>query len=67
MSLDDRLGDLRGSRRVELVLGLRLERAEVARNEDVLERAVRDLDACVEAEDPCLVERLAGRVVLLPE
>jgi hypothetical protein len=66
MSLDDGLGDLPDSRRLELVLGLRLERAEVVRNEDVLERALRDLDACLEAENACLVERLAGRVVLLP-
>src|SRR5204863_7802961 len=53
-------------RGVVLLLGLRLERAAFARDEQPLEGAIRNGQASVEPENTRLVEGLARRVVLLP-
>src|SRR5207244_523907 len=67
MALDHALLDLAEPGRVVLLLGLRLERAVLAGDQQpgVL-AAVRRRGGAVEAQDVGLVEGLAGRVVLLP-
>src|SRR5436305_7144992 len=65
VSLDDPLEDLADPGDVVLLLRLRLERAELARHERPLERAVRHRDRPAIAEHVRLVESLAPRVVLL--
>ena len=66
MSLNHRFRYLANSARVELLLGLRLGRTALARHKHVLEGAEGDGALAAETQDACLVERLAGRVVLLP-
>src|SRR5262245_46610875 len=51
---------------VELLLRLRLERAELARDQRIPVCTVGHADGTAHAEDVGLVERLARRVVLLP-
>src|SRR5207244_9936964 len=65
VALDHPLGDLAKPRDVVLLLGLGLERAELARDQRVLGSGVWDLHART-AENTCLVESLTGWVVLLP-
>src|SRR6266487_4170679 len=63
---DHPLLDLAEARRVVLLLGLRLERATLAGDQNAIEPAVRHLHAAAQAENARLVEGLSGRVVLLP-
>src|SRR5262245_15536100 len=63
---DHPLGDLADPRLVVLLLGLRLQWAAFAGDEQMGEAAVRHGLAAVQPEHPGLVERLSGRVVLLP-
>src|SRR5919204_3569259 len=67
VALDHLLHDLAQTRRVVLLLGLRLERAALAGHEQprVL-AAVGNRYGPIEAQHARLVEGLAGRVVLLP-
>src|SRR5689334_22968707 len=65
VSFDDALGDLPHAGRVLLALRLRLERAGLRGDQHMLERAVRRRRAAG-PDDARLVERLPGRVVLLP-
>src|SRR5262245_55954249 len=64
--LDDPFEDLADAGDVVLLLGLRLERTELARHDRLLEGAVRHRNRAALAEHVRLVQRLAGRVVLLP-
>src|SRR4051794_32076440 len=67
VALDDLLHHLAEPGRVVLLLGLRLQRAALARDQQArVIAAVRNGRAPVEAQHARLVERLAGRVVLLP-
>src|SRR5262245_22095600 len=63
---DDAFGHLTDARGVVLLLGLRLVRTAFAGDEQLREAAVRHGRTPVQAQHPGLVERLAGRVVLLP-
>src|SRR5215468_3694441 len=64
VSLHHPLEDLADSGPVVLPLGLRLDRAELARDDRMPEGAVGHGDAARPAEHPSLIHRLAGRVVL---
>src|SRR3954464_5612414 len=65
-SLHHALGDLTDSGRVVLVLGLGLEWTALERDQQPGEGSVGDRQAAVAPQHACLVEGLAGRVVLLP-
>jgi len=60
MTLDYPLFDLAQARGVVLLLGLRLERAALARDQNAGEPAVRNLHAAVETQNPSLIKGFAG-------
>src|SRR5919204_2859986 len=66
MTLDHALLDLTEARGVVLLLGLWLEGAAFARDQDAGESTVWHCHGAREVEHPGLVESLAGRVILLP-